>query len=521
MGYRRVTAELLWDIYSRRRAGDSNRTIALALRLDKKTVNQYVGLLAGIEIPEGTAYPAILERLAVLIPQNTKPRPSSGLLEPLGEEIRALIAGSKEEHREAMKAKTAWEVIRRRHDLDGKVSYESFKRFVRERGIAALQPEPAIRLETEPGGEVQIDYGRVGMKSIGDRRHVIQAFCGILACSRLPFVQFAFRQDDVSFSQSVATTFGFFGGVTARINLDNLKAGILNPDIYDPTLNRTFAELCEHFGVMADPARVASPKEKGKIERFVPVARELFKLLDALHPDATLEELNALALVWCRETYGTRKHGTTGMAPNVAFEQVERPCLKALPIEPFVAARWARAKVHPDQFILVRGKYFGLPAAYIGKHVDVRSTPTTVTIYFEHRMVREYPTSEKRRAYLPDDFPAFAQPFVPGSYASFLVAKGDTYGIQAGALIKEILTMGGNLALRRAQGCLAIIARHTTDQGFTHVLGKAIAEHVHSPDRLRVLFETELPQNVFPFPLSERGRAMARGADYYVGTERS
>jgi len=68
--------------------------------------------------------------------------------------------------------------------------------------------------------------------------------------------------------------FSFYGGVTERIDLDNLKAGILHADIYDPTLNRTFAELCEHYGVLADPARIASPKDKGKVERFVQVARE-------------------------------------------------------------------------------------------------------------------------------------------------------------------------------------------------------------------------------------------------------
>jgi DNA-binding CsgD family transcriptional regulator len=37
-----VNAELLWDIYKRSRAGVSNRQIAQAHGLDKKTVNQYL-----------------------------------------------------------------------------------------------------------------------------------------------------------------------------------------------------------------------------------------------------------------------------------------------------------------------------------------------------------------------------------------------------------------------------------------------------------------------------------------------
>lgn len=520
MGYRRVTAELLWDIYSRTRAGKSNREIAHSLALDKKTVNRYVDGIAGLSIPDGSGYVDILERLSVLVPRNEKPKPASNVLAPLEAEIVALIRGSKEEKREPMKAKTAWAVILARHELSGKTSYESFKRFVRERSLGPTRPAGVVRLETEPGKEVQIDYGRAGSKLVRERRRSIQAYCGILSCSRGPFVKFVLSQDEVSFARSTAEMFTFYGGVPERINLDNLKAGVLQAKIYDPTLNRTFAELCEHYGVIADPARVASPKDKGKVERFVQVARELFRMLDALYPEATLDELNEKALLWCRETYGKRKHGTTGIPPSEAFEEIEKPSLKPLPAEPFVAARWTRAKVHPDQFILAHGNYYGLPAAYIGKQVEVRSTDSMVTLYFEHRAVRQYPVTGKRREYLPSDFPAHAQPFQPGSYASFLVGKAEALGSQAATLIQAILDSGGNLALRRAQGCLSLIVEHSGDHGLSHVLGKAIAGRVHSPDRLRVLFEADAVQNLIVFPISETGKAMARDAGYYVGTER-
>ena len=329
MGYRRVTAELLWDIYSRHRAGESNRVIATAHGLDKKTINQYVAGITSLAIADGLAYVAILEQLASLVPKNEKPKPARQVLEALEGEISELIAGSKEEHREPMKAKTAWAVISSRHDLGGTTSYESFKRFVRERALGARSASGVVRIETEPGKEVQIDYGRVGARQVGERLRSIQAFCGILSCSRLPYIRFTLSQDEVAFAQSVAGMFAFYGGATERINLDNLKAGVLAADIYDPTLNRSFAELCEHYGVIADPARVASPKDKGKVERFVQVARELYRMLDALHPEATLDELNEQALVWCRETYGGRTHGTTGIAPREAFDEIEEPLPEA------------------------------------------------------------------------------------------------------------------------------------------------------------------------------------------------
>jgi hypothetical protein len=55
----------------------------------------------------------------------------------LEEEIRDLVGGDWKAGRQPMKAKTAWSVIRERHSLElGGTSYETFKRFVRERGIS-------------------------------------------------------------------------------------------------------------------------------------------------------------------------------------------------------------------------------------------------------------------------------------------------------------------------------------------------------------------------------------------------
>lgn len=517
MGYRRVNEELLWTVHTRLRAGDSNRQIASSLNLDKKTINRYAECLGELDLPAGLSYIEILERLEPIIPLNEKPKPATDLLSPFAEEIHLLIAGDKQADKEPMKAKTAWDVVSRRHDLLGKVSYETFKRFVRDRSLAESKTVAVPRIETEPGAEVQVDYGKAGMKLVGSRRRAINAYCGILACSRLPFVQFVLTQDTVSFSQSAADMFTFYGGATRRINLDNLKAGVLQTDIYDPTLNRTFAELCEYYGVIADPARPSSPKDKGKIERFVQVARELFRRLDALYPDACLDELNKHALAWCLDEYGRRKHGTTGIPPRMSFEEMERPCLLPLPAEPFVPARWTSAKVHPDQFIQTNGNRYGLPATLIGAKVAVRTTQSLVSIYHANRLVRQYPVTNKRRYYVSSDFPEYTEPFKAGSFSFFLAGKAERYGPQAAKLIKGMLESGGNLAIRQAQGCLSLIEAHRFDHGLSHVLGKAIAEHVCNPRRLKVLFEADACQNIIVFPISETGKAMARGADYYAG----
>lgn len=80
-----------------------------------------------------------------------------------------------------------------------------------------------------------------------------------------------------------------------------------------------------------------------------------------------------------------------------------------------------------------------------------------------------------------------------------------------------MLESGGNLALRRAQGCLSVIEKHKTDRGLSHVIGLAITLRIHSPEPLRHLFEAEASQNLIAFPLSQTGKAMTRSATYYAG----
>jgi len=44
---------------------------------------------------------------------------------------------------------------------------------------------------------------------------------------------------------------------------DNLKTGVVRPDLYDPLINKSFGELAEHYGCLIDPARVFKPPLSG------------------------------------------------------------------------------------------------------------------------------------------------------------------------------------------------------------------------------------------------------------------
>jgi hypothetical protein len=47
--------------------------------------------------------------------------------------------------------------------------------------------------------------------------------------------------------------------------LDNLREGVLAPDIYDPTLNPLYRDVLQHYGAVALPCRVADPDRKAYV----------------------------------------------------------------------------------------------------------------------------------------------------------------------------------------------------------------------------------------------------------------
>jgi transposase len=323
MGYKPMNEETIYQIFRRWHAGQRISEIKTQERCDRKTIRFYITELEARGFTQEKEFPdkeALYSAIRNIIPKRRRARGSHETLAPYEEELKALIHDTSE----GVKPKTAFEIIRERDGLA--VSYESFKRFARERGICRTERRQMIRIEMPPGIETQIDYGKVGLlpDATKGRNRTVHAFCGILSHSRLPFVQFVYTQDQRSFVESIVDMFEYYGGVTTSLSMDNLKSGVIAPDLWDPTINKTCAEMAEHYGVFIDPCRVATPTDKGKVERFVPSARELFRKLKRLHPTADIHTLNHLALQWCRDEYGQREHGTIKQAPRTVFESVEK-----------------------------------------------------------------------------------------------------------------------------------------------------------------------------------------------------
>ncbi len=78
-----------------------------------------------------------------------------------------------------------------------------------------------------------------------------------------------FRSSSQIWAELHEKAFRRLGGVTRVVVLDNLREGVLTPDIYDPTINPVYRDMLRHYNVVPLPCRVADPDRKGKVERGV------------------------------------------------------------------------------------------------------------------------------------------------------------------------------------------------------------------------------------------------------------
>jgi len=141
--------------------------------------------------------------------------------------------------------------------------YQTVKRFVRKlRRNQPLQPRAVI--VTGPGEEAQVDYGTGPMvrdPQTGKYRRT-RLFVLTLGYSRKAVRLLTFLSSSRIWAELHEKAFRRLGGSTRVVVLDNLREGVLIPDIYDPTLNPLYRDVLAHYGVVALPCRIKDPDRK-------------------------------------------------------------------------------------------------------------------------------------------------------------------------------------------------------------------------------------------------------------------
>lgn len=384
-----------------------------------------------------------------------------------------------------MTVKQVWRLLKRK---GLKASYQSVARFVQDR-ITPPTPRTTVRLETPAGRQAQVDFGKVRVR-IGESLTWLWVFIMTLSYSRHRFVRFVSRQDLSSWLDCHVRAFDFFGGVPETVLLDNLKAGVVRPDLYDPTINRAYAELERHYGFVADPAKVRTPEHKGKVERSVPIVRQQ---LVAGRQYASVADLNDAALTWSIEEVGVIPNGTTQEPPMARFERDERACLKPLPAHSFANPSWSECKVHPDHHIVFDRSYYSVPTRYVGKTVWVRATFRMIEIFFNEELIKTHVRAQRKGTWQTDqdDYPAQAKAFL-FFHPAHCKAKAAEVGTQVAVMMERILADHALRNLRKGQALLRLADKYGAER-LNEACDHMLAFDCTDLKRLRQVLERGVP----------------------------
>jgi transposase len=277
----------------------------------------------------------------------------------------------------------------------------SYRGFCRRYRQWAGQQKLSMRQAYKGGDKLFVDYCGLTLpvtNPLSGETVAGQIFVACLGASNYTFAEATPAQSLPHWIGSHQRALAFFGGTPLCIVPDNLKSGVTDPCRYEPGVNRSYQDFAEHYGVAVVPARPKEPRDKAKVENAVlqverqvlaPLRHETFTSFTALNAAirVQLERLNQRTM----QEYG--------MSRRALFEQVDQPCLKALPSQPFVFGTWKQARVNLDYHIEVERHYYSVPCRFARQSVLVKITESLIEVFHDAQRIATHERSRVRHSF--------------------------------------------------------------------------------------------------------------------------
>ena len=407
-------------------------------------------------------------------PSPAPPAASPSLCEPHRDFIEAQL-------RLGRNAMAIYQELVDAHGFAGR--YNSVKRFAAR--LRVREPEQFDRLSFLPGEEMQVDYGEGAPTRMGasGRYRKPRLFVATLRYSRRSFRRVVWSSSQQVWAELHEQAWRYFGGSCRYVVLDNLKEGVLKPDLYEPRLNPVYAATLAHYEVVADPARVRDPNRKGSVENAIG------------HTQATalkgkrfesLEEQNAYLEHWESRWAASRIHGTERRQVQAMFEE-ERPHLQPLPLVRMQYFRDEQRTVCDDGCVRVAHCSYAARPAAIGSKVLVR-------IYERRLEIRELQSQALLRTHALAERPGTVvipqeeRVFNPSRETRLILKQAQAIGADAQRLCQLLFAIEGRVGQRKLWGIVHLADRHPR-QMVNAACAQALAEGVHSYARVKAITE--------------------------------
>lgn len=380
--------------------------------------------------------------------------------------------------------------------------YSSVMRFARK--LRHQAPEQFDRLEFVPGEEMQVDYGEGALTRVPgtDRYRRPRLFVATLRYSRRSFRCVVWKSSQQVWAELHEQAWRYFGGSCRYVVLDNLKEGVLKPDLYEPTLNSVYAATLAHYGVIADPARVRDPNRKGSVEHAIGHTQDT--ALKGRRFE-TIEAQNEFLEHWETKWAAPRIHGSTRRQVQAMFEE-ERPQLQPLPSQGMQYFTEVKRTVCDDSCVLVEHSSYAARPAAIGTQVLVR--------IFERRIeIRALQTQALLRSHARVDRPGTVvlplqeRVFNPSRETRRILAQAQAIGADAERLCALLFAVEGRVGQRKLWGIVRLADRYPR-RLVDRACARAMADGIHSYSHVKRITEKFVADALEAIDRAEQSRQL-------------
>lgn len=376
------------------------------------------------------------------------------------------------------------------------------------------------------GGEkVYVDYSGDGLSYVNrDTGEVIsvQVFVSAWGASGYAFVDVTHTQSKEDWAKSHVRSFEFFGCLPHVLVPDNLKAGVIKPDLYEPTLNPLYAKMAEHYGISVLPARVRRPQDKATVESCVLQVQR--RILAPLRDQSffSIDEIRQTILE-ALESFNSRPmkdHGNQSRRER--FEQQDMPHARPITQEHFaICALRTGVLVQKNYHIEFDHYHYSVPCALVGKRVDVHQVNGIIEIYLDGVHVCRHPKRPATHGYETnkEHMPA-THAYAKGLSPAWLILKGGEVGPNTSSVVKRALESRKHpeQAFKAAQGIIALERKYGKER-LENACVRALYHNCCEYRAVKSILEKNLDAENLPDEIerdtSNIHHTNVRGASYY------
>lgn len=458
-----IDKAVVFEIIRFKRLGWSDRKIARHLGIDRSSVKKYV------QNPDCTF----------------KAPPDRGSkLEPYIEQVQQWLAQDPQ-----VAATVVLQHLHKR-GFDGKITI--VRDLVRRLRGPHKKRQAYIRFESEPGAQMQIDWGHFGALAYGSTHRKLYALAVVEAYSRMLYVEFTHSQNQSSLHRCLLNAFLFFGGCPAEVLVDNMLTAVIERRGAMVRFNDRFLDFLRIFAIAPVACNPGAPHEKGKVESAIKYIRRNFWPLRTF---TDLADVQSQARHWLDTVANGRTHHGTGQRPVERFEKVPlRPLPELLPD----CREVCQLKVHKDFAVRFDGNTYTVPPWTVGKKLTLKADAHRVTLYHQDKKVAAHPRCWQRHCRIESQtHQQQVKKLNKRLWQDRQIAAFASLGTEARTYLQGLLD--ANVPIKKNVAKILALKEEYGAEAIITAIGKALAFNAYGADYIEnILYQAMTPQKHHP-----------------------